>query len=173
MANGENMTHVGAWYRSVTCCRSHTDCTWQLRLYWTVTCKLRALYFCSFYAYQGQYFTIPCQETFVLKCCLLSSTAANIHPDYMLFLIIWNQTLIHKEQLKSHSEISFAVQYYFFSIFYRILHIFTHNTGYFWSYETKHWSLKGNLNLILKCHKLTRISFIKINMKHDPEWNPD
>ena len=43
----------------------------------------------------------------------------------------------------------------------------------FWAYETKHWSLKSNLNLIQKCHKLTHISFIKINMKHDPEWNPD
>ena len=34
---------------------------------------------------------------------------------------------------------------------------------------TKHWSLKSNVNLIRKCHKLTHISFIKINMKQDPE----
>ena len=34
----------------------------------------------------------------------------------------------------------------------------------FWSYETKHWSLKSNLNLIPKWHKLTHILFIKINM---------
>ena len=127
MANGENMTHVGAWHRLVTCCRSLTGCTWQLRLYWTVTCMLRVIYLFSFYAYRCQYFTFFCQEMFVLKCCLL----------------------------------------------YWLLHIFTHTTGYFWSYETKHWSLKSNLNLIPKCHKLTHISFIKINMKHDPEWNPD
>ena len=33
--------------------------------------------------------------------------------------------------------------------------------------------LKSSLNLIPKCHKLNHISFIMINMKHDPEWNPD
>ena len=48
----------------------------------------------------------------------------------------------------------------------RDLTVFTNTTGYF-------WSLKSNLNLIPKCHKLTHILFIRINMKDDPEWNPD
>ena len=51
----------------------------------TVTCRVRVISFFSLYAYECQYFTYPCQETFVLKCCLL----------------------------------------------YRLLHIFTHTTGYF------------------------------------------
>ena len=37
--------------------------------------------------------------------------------------------------------------------------IYSHTTCYFWSYETKHLSLKSNLNVIPKCHKLTHISF--------------
>ena len=56
--------------------------------------------FFSFNAHQCQYFT------FVLKCFLPVSTTAYIHPHYRLFLIIWNQTLILKEQLKSHSKMS-------------------------------------------------------------------
>ena len=36
MANGENMTHVGAWYRLVTCCGSlmeHDNCDFTERLH--------------------------------------------------------------------------------------------------------------------------------------------
>ena len=54
-----------------------------------------------------------------------------------------------------------------------VCYIDSYTAGYFWSYETKNWSFKSNLILIQKCHKLTRISFIKIDMKHDPEWIPD
>ena len=51
-------------------------------------------------------FHLSLSRNVVLKCRLLLSTPAYVHPHYRLFLIIWNQTLILKEQLKSHSKMS-------------------------------------------------------------------
>ena len=48
-------------------------------------------------------FPFSCQETFVLKCCLLLSTAAYMHPHYRLLLIIPKKTLVLKERLKSQT----------------------------------------------------------------------